>query len=69
MEDPTATYVPHNPTAGLTTVGIRKDIGLFPGWMLLCYRKSKKKKNTRINKYFNQSINTESVKQNTQLPG
>lgn len=44
LEDPTATYVPHNPTAGLTTVGIRKDIGLFPGWRLLCYNQLKQKK-------------------------
>lgn len=36
LEDPTATYVPHNPTAGLTAVGIKKDMGLFPGWILLC---------------------------------
>lgn len=27
--------------AGLTAVGIRKDMGLFPGWMPLCYSKSK----------------------------
>jgi hypothetical protein len=37
LEDPRATYVPHIPTAGLTAVGIRKDMGLFPGSMLLCY--------------------------------
>lgn len=36
LEDPTATYVPHSPTAGLTAVGMRKDMGLFPGWRLLC---------------------------------
>lgn len=30
LDDPTATYEPHTPTAGLTAVGIRKDMGLFP---------------------------------------
>ena len=41
LEDPTATYVPQNPMAGLTAVGIRKDMGLFPGWRVLCYGKNK----------------------------
>lgn len=39
LDDPTATYVPHTPTAGLTAVGIRKDMGLFPAWTLLRYSK------------------------------
>lgn len=43
LEDPTARYVPHNPTAGLTAVGIRKDMGLFPDWRLLCYSKNQTK--------------------------
>lgn len=39
LEEPTARYVPHSPTDGLTAVGIRKDMGLFPGSRLLCWRK------------------------------
>lgn len=42
LEDPTATYVPQRPMAGRTAVGTRKDMGLFPGWTVLCYRNGKK---------------------------
>lgn len=44
LDEPTATYVPHTPTAGRTAVGIRKDLGLFPAWTLLCYSKKEKEK-------------------------
>lgn len=60
MEDPTATYVPHNPMAGLTAVGNRKDMGLFPGWTLLRYSKRKTKimrTESSYKKSFNKKIN------------
>lgn len=58
LEDPTAAYVPQRPIAGRTTVGTRKDMGLFPGWSLLCCKTSKKMRKTcktvliiRLSKY------------------
>lgn len=48
LEDPTATYVPQRPMAGRTAVGTRKDMGLFPGWTVLCYRNGKKIKEEQL---------------------
>lgn len=64
LDDPTATYVPHNPTAGLTAVGIKKDMGLFPGWRLLCYSQPKENKIHKkcCKRVKNKSVNTERKK-------
>lgn len=56
LEEPTAMYVPQRPIAGRTTVGTRKDMGLFPGWSLLRCRNSKKMRNSCKNSFNNQTI-------------